>query len=185
MKKTIIIVSTIVVAMLILIPVLYDWSIDNQEVNLKVKHEAQKEVLKSNYDKMWKTIKQIAGVTEEYKDGFADMYKTMMEGRYKEATLMKWVTEDNPDFSTALYEDLNVAIEANRISFHTEQTKLIAIKEQHAALMQRKPSMWFINDDVVELEHLLVTSTITEKVFVEGKDDDIDLFSKIKPEETK
>lgn len=185
MKKTIIIVSIITVVVLILIPVLYDWSIDNKEVNLRVKHEAQKEVLKSNYDKMWKTIKQIAGVSEEYKDGFADMYKTMMEGRYKEATLMKWVQEDNPDFSTALYEDLNVAIEANRISFHTEQTKLVAIKEQHTALMQRKPAKWFINDDVTELEHTLITSTITEKVFVDGKDDDIELFSKDESEEEK
>ena len=163
---------------LILTPILYDWSVDNREVKLKEKYGAQKKVCESNYDKMWKTIKQIASVSEEYKESFSDMYKNMMEGRYKEATLMKWVHEDNPDFSTSLYEDLNVAIEANRAQFDNEQKKLTAINEQHRVLRQTKPAKWFINDDVVEIDHRIITSTKTAKVFESGKDDDIELFYK-------
>jgi hypothetical protein len=177
-KSTIAILGAVV--LIAIIGVLYDFSVDNKEVKLRNGYDAQLKVNESNYDKMWKVIKQTAQVSSKYEESFKEIYKPLMEGRYSDeagqGALMKWIQEDNPELSTDLFADLNVAIEANRAQFDREQKKLTSIWEQHNNLMATKPSKWFINDDVVAIEHRIITSTKTEKVFEEGKDDDVDLF---------
>ena len=43
---------------------------------------AQKKVIEANFDKMFKILKQQAGIAEKYKDDFKDVYVGIMEGRY-------------------------------------------------------------------------------------------------------
>ncbi|NJO62635.1 MAG: hypothetical protein HC836_31720 [Richelia sp. RM2_1_2] len=100
-------------------------SYDNRYVELKNGYEAQVAQDQIVYDEMWKIIQQQAGVTENYSESFRKNYKEIMQSRNYGGELMKWITESNPNFSTAMYEKLMVSIETYRTKFTTVQTKLI------------------------------------------------------------
>jgi Tfp pilus assembly protein PilW len=60
------IVSAVVLVTLISMYFAYN----NREVSLRKEAEAQKGKIESVYDTMWKTLKQEAGVTEQYRKTF-------------------------------------------------------------------------------------------------------------------
>lgn len=150
----------------------------NTEVRLKNGAGAQEQVCKNNFDNMFKTIAQIAQVSEQYKESFKEIYLPLIEGRYKDQNLlMKWITESNPNFDTKLYEKLIDAIESKRNSFELEQKKLVSIVQEHNNLLETMPSSFFVGGR----PHLLVTyitSSKTKEVYRTGEDNDIDLFPK-------
>jgi len=81
-------------------------STSNTEIDLRNQIEAQQVVLESEHDKMWKILQQKAGVADEYRDTFSEIYPQLIAGRYSgedgaRMMLFKMVEEDNPDFDTA------------------------------------------------------------------------------------
>jgi hypothetical protein len=152
----------------------------NKEIDLRTQTEAQQKKCEAYFDKMWKIIKQEAGVTEQYKDAFMEIYPKLIEGRYSQGdgSLMKWITESNPEFKTSLYEKLMQSIEIERTGFFNEQTRLIDINREHSALLQKKPSRWFISSDKKPIKIIVVTSSATDKAYATGKEDDVELFNK-------
>lgn len=150
----------------------------DRNVELKNQFKAQKNVIAGNFDKMWKVLRDKGNVTENAAKAFKDIYVPMIEGRYSigDGSLMKWVTEQNPQFDQSLYKDLSNSIEALRSEFETEQKKILAIKEQHDNLRERFWSHIFLGNEP-ELEYQMITSTATQEVVKSGKDD-MDLFGK-------
>lgn len=151
----------------------------DRNVQLTSKFEAQKGVVELSYDKMWKVLKTQASVPDQAAKAFKDMYVPLIEGRYSkgDGSLMKWITEQNPQFDFTMYSKLMDNIEALRSEFQMEQTKVLAIKEQHDNLRKEFwSSIWL--GDVKEFEYQKITSTQTQEVVKTGKDDDIDLFGK-------
>jgi hypothetical protein len=157
------------------------FSMSNNEVGLRNQAKAQQDANRVIFDKTWKTVQQIAGVADQYKDAFKDVYTQMMDARYKDnkQLLMKWVQESNPNFSPELYVKLADAIEANRSEFARVQERLIDIKREHDNLRMKFPGSLFLSSRP-EIEIKLVTSSKTEKAFETGKEDDIQLFEKKK-----
>jgi uncharacterized protein YqiB (DUF1249 family) len=160
-------------------------SYSNAEVKLRNRAVAQEKVCEANFDKMWKVIKQKAGVTEQYKDGFRDIYVDLIRGRYANTdssgtvkqsdNLMKWIQESNPVFDVSLYKDLMVAIEAQREAFFDEQKTLIDIKMQHDNCLNTFPSSLFVGSRPV-IEIKIITSETTEEVYSTGQENNIELF---------
>ena len=83
------------------------FSYSNGEITLREGVDAQQEVCKLHFDKMWKIIKQQAQVTDQYKESFQDIYTGLIAGRYDndDGMFMKWIQESNPDFSPELYKN--------------------------------------------------------------------------------
>lgn len=162
--------------------VVYGIGVRNEAVELETQFDAQVKGNMSTYDKVWKIITQKANISQQYSDDFARNYTAIMTGRYgnpnnRSQSLMLWIQEKNPDFSTKLYEDLSHSMEALRIEFDMSQKKMIDIKRVHDNLRLKFPSslaMFGHN----ELQLKLVTSSRTEKAFDTGKDDDVELFKK-------
>jgi hypothetical protein len=135
------------------------------------------------FDNTWKKIQQQAGVANEYKVGFKEIYVAMMDARYSgdsasgKETLMKWITESNPTFDVSLYKTLMNTIEGSRNEFTMEQKKLIDIDRELKSMKVTFPNSLVLGrkDD---LEIILVTSSKTEEAYKTGKDDDVDLFPK-------
>jgi hypothetical protein len=180
MKKGLIITLTVIGIFVITSITLFNTyrSTYDRNVELKNQFKAQKNVIAGNFDKMWKVLRDKGNVTENAAKAFKDIYVPMIEGRYSkgDGSLMKWVTEQNPQFDQSLYKDLSNSIEALRSEFETEQKKILAIKEQHDNLRQRFWSHMFLGDEP-ELEYQMITSTVTQEVVKTGKDD-MDLFGK-------
>ena len=149
---------------------------DTQEVQLRNLIKAKQENNKVIYDNTWKTIQQVAGVSESYKDGFQEIYAKIMDARYSkgDGSLMKWVTEANPSFDIRLYEKLANTIEAKRQEFTENQTQLLDLKRTHDNVLDTWPGRWILSGRQ-KIDVQLVTSTRTENSFATGKDDDVSL----------
>lgn len=151
-------------------------SASNKEVRLKNAGVAQEQLCKNNFDNMFKTIAQVAQVSEQYKESFKEIYIPLIEGRYKDNNLlMKWVTESNPNFDTKLYDKLVDVIESKRNGFELEQKKLVSIVQDHTNLLETMPSSWFVGGRP-HLQVTYITSGKTKEVYRTGEDNDIDLF---------
>lgn len=154
------------------------FSYNNKEIALRAKAEAQVGKIEGVHDKMWKVIQQKAQVTTEYKDAFAEIYPEIISGRYSgegDGSLMKWVTESNPNFDTSLYADLMQSIEILRSEFQRNQETMLDIVREHKVLIYTFPSKWFISN-TMEIEYTVISSTKSKVVMETGIDDDVKLF---------
>lgn len=170
-----------VVAVLALIVVMMYVTYNNQEVSLRKEAEAQKGKVESVHDKMWKTIQQKAGVTDEYREAFEKIYPELISGRYSQGdgSAMKWIQESNPDFDTSLYKDLMQAIEVQRAYFDQAQTRMLDIIRQRETLLETIPAKFFISNKS-KIDYTVISSTRSKGVLITGVDDDVDLFKKKK-----
>ncbi len=180
MKKSILIGLSILTAALIIIMI--GVSASNKEITLRSKISAQKQVCEAFYDKLWKIISQKAQVAEQYKEAFKEIYPKLIEGRYGNengGTLMKWITESNPQFDISLYKDLMQSIEAERSGFFMEQKKLIDLNNEHRIIKQSFPNSIFIGSRP-DIEITIISSELTKKVMETGQENDIEIFKKDK-----
>lgn len=154
------------------------FSYNNKEIALRAKAEAQVGKIEGVHDKMWKVIQQKAQVTTEYKDAFAKIYPEIISGRYSgdgDGSLMKWVTESNPNFDTSLYTDLMQSIEILRSEFQRNQETMLDLVREHKTLCTTYPGRWFISN-TMEIEYTVISSTKSKVVMDTGIDDDVKMF---------
>lgn len=78
-------------------------STSNKEIRIKNLADAQQETCEAYFDKMWKTLKQQAGVADQYKSAFKEIYPDLIAGRYSngQGQLMNWIQEHNLEFDTS------------------------------------------------------------------------------------
>jgi hypothetical protein len=150
---------------------------NNTEIELRTQAEAQQENNTIVYDKVWKVLKQKAGVTDKYAKDFKEAYGGLMTARYGDGKnpMWSWVKEQNPNLDVSMYKDLSRSIEALRNEFQQVQKRLIDIKREHENLRKKIPSCWFVGGRP-ELELDIVTSGKTKEVFKTGEENDVELF---------
>ena len=189
-----------VIAILALGLVFWGVGLSNSEIKLKNRGNAQQEVCAAYFDKVWKILQQQAQVADQYKDGFKEIYKDLMAGRYSgdgkgqgQQTFMKWIQESNPNFSPALYEKLMASIEGQREGFLVEQEKLIDIDREHKNMCQTFPNSIIVggrheigyqedeNGKVIKKGITIIKSFKTDEVYKTGQENDVDLFKKEDP----
>jgi len=161
----------------------WGYGVVRREQQLRNQFVAQLDINRVNYDTMWKIIQQKAGVAEEYKESFQEIYPELISGRYKQGgTLAKFVTESNPNFDPALLQQVSNAIEEHRVGFKLAQDQLIDIRLQHTNLVTVPMSSFVCallgKEEIPASEMKLITSTKTEKTFESGKEDDVKLFDR-------
>lgn len=150
----------------------------NKETALRNQFAAQDKANEVVYDQVWKTIAQQTNVTDNYKEGFRQVWAEIVKGGGGgQAALQVFVNRHNPQFDAKLYLKLMNTIEGQRKEFTNNQKKLIDIKMQHDNLRTRFPSKLFVGGKP-ELELRLVISDRTDEAFKTGKDNDINLTPK-------
>lgn len=169
----------LIIAFLGIGAIVWYFAIDNKFVTTKNLYEAQIAKDKIIHDKMWKIISQQAGVTENYAESFEKIYTKVMKERYENGgTLMKWITEANPNYTPELHVKLMSTIEVYRNEFADVQIKLVSIHNEMKNQLTLFPSRFFLvsigGHTLPELN--IVTSTKTDDAFFTGKDDDTQLF---------
>lgn len=177
MNKIIGIVVAIVIAVFGLTTLTMYFTYNNKDAKLRAQAEAQRGKIESVHDKMWKVLQQKAQVSNEYKDAFSEIYPALIEGRYSQGdgSLMKWITEANPNFDTSLYKDLMQSIEIQRTEFQKVQERMLDIIREHNVLLTTVPSKWFISN-TEPIEYTVISSTRSKTVMETGLDDDVSLF---------
>lgn len=156
------------------------FSYSNSEIKLRNAANAQQQANEAIFDNVWKTIQQQAEVSSEYKNAFAEIWKDIISSRYQNArggALMSFIKEHNPDFSPDLYKKLMNTIESERKEFLNNQKKLIDLKREHDNMRTTFPGS-LICGNRSELEITIVTSSKTQDVFENKKEENIEIFPK-------
>ena len=161
---------------LLLLAVMY-FHYNNREIALRKEAEAQQGKIESVYDTMWKTLKQEAGVTDQYRKTFEEIYPKLIAGRYSQegGELMKFIQESNPEFDTRLYDKLMQSIEAQRAYFASSQQRMLDIIRERETLLEQMPSCWFISNKS-KIEYEVISSTASKDTMVSRREDDVELF---------
>lgn len=172
-------IAIIVVGVLVVVLVAMYFSYNNREIALRKEAEAQGGKIESVHDTMWKTLKQEAGVTDQYRKTFEELYPKLIAGRYSNegGELMKMITESNPDFDTRLYDKLMQSIEAQRAYFASAQQRMLDILRERETLIESYPSRWFVSNKQ-KIEYEVISSTTSKETMQSRIDDDIELFGK-------
>lgn len=177
-KKVIALVAGVIVFIVGIVIFSMNISIENTEIELREQTVAQNKKCEAYFDKMWKILKQKAGVTDQYKNAFKEIYPKLIEGRYSQGdgSLMKWIQESNPTFDASIYKDLMKSIEVERTGFFNEQSTLIDMQREHKIYLQKAPNRWFLADDLKPVDIKVITSAKTDEVYRTGQENDIELF---------
>jgi hypothetical protein len=177
-KKIVALVSSAIAGMMLIIVFFMNMSVENTEIDLRARTEAQNKKCEAYFDKMWKILKQKAGVTDQYKKAFQEIYPKLIKGRYAQGdgSLMKWIQESNPTFDVSLYSSLMRSIEVERTGFFNEQSTLIDMQREHKVYIQKAPNRWFLSDTLKLVDIKVITSSKTDEVYRTGKEEDIELY---------
>jgi hypothetical protein len=157
---------------------MYSLSVYNRHVDIDLSYEKQLAKLETFHDKMWKTIKSQAKIADKYKDGFNEVYKNIMEGRYsggsKDGSLMKWIQESNPQFNSSMYEKMMTTVEAQRNGFFAEQDIMQGIVKEGNAIVRKPPSSIVCALFGLEkFEFEPISSSVSKQVMETREDNDL------------
>lgn len=156
----------------------------------------------NTYDTMWKTIKEVAQVPEQYKEDFKQLLvadNTAKFGPNGSNATMQWFKERNINFDSSMYRKVQDVIESGRQDFKRSQTELL---DKQRKVQDMTQSYWggimakhydfprsmkgdfapprdADNDGkLTVLDYPIVTSARTQAAFATGKDDEVNVFGK-------
>lgn len=169
-------------AILVLTVVLLTVSTSNQEVDVRTQFEQKMDERKAFYDKLYKILAQKSQIATKNDSSFRKNIDIIMSGRKDaEGTVMKWITESNPNAQYAevsgLYKDLSRAVEAQREGFFDQEKTIQDIVRVHKNLLRKFPSGVLLTTFFgrKELVYTPISSDRTDDVFKTGKDNDVSL----------
>lgn len=150
----------------------------NTAVSLEERVEAQYIANQSNYDSMWKTLKEMTQVTELQAEQFKDVYYGLIQGRYQDENLLfKSIKEQNPSLDTSVYKEIQREISSNRKVFDNNQKQIADIIREYNTYIKKHFIMASItNRKTKNAKDYIITSEKTEKAFNSGKDNEIKLI---------
>lgn len=179
MKKSIVIIG--IILLIIMSGFSFWYSTNQKEIKLRNLAQAEIEKVEIIHDEVFKVISQGAQVTREYRDGFEEIYVKIMEGRYSggsaDGSLMKWIQENNPEFTPDLYKKLMIDIEVLRNKFANQQIKVKDLIREHNNLIQ-DPMKSIVLKNTEPIEYIVISSAVTKKVIETREDNEINLFEK-------
>lgn len=79
-------------------------------------------------------VQEVAQIPTMYKDDLKEVFTAAIEGRYGEngsQAVFQWIQEQNPNFDSSLYKNIQQIIDAGRTEFRNEQTQFIELKRQY------------------------------------------------------
>ena len=155
--------------------------VNNSEIKIRNRAMKQQEVNEAFFGKMWQVLNEQAGVANEYKEAFKEIYVPLIEGRYSQGdgSLMKWIVEQNPTFDASLYAKVMTSIEAQREGFFIEQSKLLDIDRQHKDMRMTFPNSLIIGGRP-DLEITVIKTLTAIQAFETGIEPETNLFGRNK-----
>lgn len=145
------IIVIVVLLVLFLIPVgIAAWVLsvyyNKQEKVLRDEAEAHRKILDGTYDRIWNNIKQRAGIKEEYRRSFNDIYPDLLDQSINNEVFVDWILESNPDFDPNEYVPLLETIALDRQKFISHQNRMLSLIKEHRILVSGIPAKWLIHD---------------------------------------
>ena len=153
--------------------------VSNDEVMIRNLANKQQESNEAFFGKVWQILHDQAGVTNEYKEAFKEIYIPLIEGRYSQGdgSLMKWIVEQNPQFNPDLYSTLMNSIEGQREGFFIEQQKLLDIDREHTNMRTTLFRKWIVGKRPA-LDIVIIKPIVAIEAFKTGIEPPTNLFNR-------
>lgn len=177
----------------------------NTAVNLESSVKGQYQKNQNTYDAFWKTVKESAQISDEYKEAFKEILVDDTQARYGKdgagaAFLM--LNERPINFDDKTYLKIMQLIESGRHDFRQGQDDLLDKQRVYENHLRSVSGSFFAgitgfpkevggelappfdkdgDGRMTVLDYKIVTSAKTEAAFATAKDDEIDVFNKRKP----
>lgn len=178
--KTIAILSAFIIPLLLIL--VYVFSVSNSEAGLRNLINAKQVANTTEQDNMWKTIKQVAQVTDAQKNAIMEVvvgYATARGGNGKGGSLATMVSESVPNVDTSAFVKLQNVVDSKRSEWTRAQKELIDYKREHDNLIDMQPSGMICSIlGRKKIDIIVITSAATKETFRTGEENDIDLFNK-------
>jgi len=156
-------------------------SFHNKEVGLRNTIVNKQTDNKNEMDAMWKSISQVAQVTEKDRASLMEIFNSYATARTGEGggkSIVNWVKEAVPTVDNKTMLNLQNVIVAQRDGFKFRQKEILDLKREHDNTIDKFPGMVFATIlGRKKIDVVIVTSTRTEDAFKSGKDDDTKLFN--------
>jgi hypothetical protein len=156
-------------------------SANNTEIGLRNAIEAKQMDNTSEFDNMWKKIKQTAQVTDAAKTALQEIFIEHAKARSTGGGggLAKWVQESVPNIQpdSMPFKNLMNIITSSRDRWTMRQKELLDLSREHNNVLGKFPSSVFVGSRG-KIEIQIVTSGRTKEAFESGEDEDIDVFGK-------
>ncbi len=145
------IIVIIVLVVLFLIPIgiaAYALSAlyNRQDKLLRDEAEAHRKILEGTYDQIWTNIKLRAGVSEEYRRQFNNIYPDLLDKSIDNEHFIDRILECNPDFDPQEYVPLLEMIVQSREKFIDHQLRMERLIREHRLLVAGWPARWLLRD---------------------------------------
>ena len=108
---------------------------NRQEHALRDEAEAHRRILEGTYDRIWSLIKQRAGLTEEFRTSFNNIYPDLIDKSINNEQFIDWILDCNPNFAPEEYLPLIESIETHREKFVAHQHRMLEVIKQHRMLV--------------------------------------------------
>jgi hypothetical protein len=181
MNKTVMIVLSTLVVLVILGLIIFSMSVNysNREIMLRNQITTKQQDNQSEYDNMWKKISQVAQVTEKERQSLMDIFVQYANARTNDSNnlVMTWVKESIPNVNSDTYRNLQNIIISSRDSWTMRQKELLDYKREHDNLRMMFPGSLFLAGRE-EIKVTIVTSSRTQETFKTGNDDNVEIFGK-------
>lgn len=171
-KSTIIMLSVVgIIAMIIAMIGIYAVSINNTEIELHNRYDAQFNVVETTLDKMRKDLMNQFKVTKKFADDFIKVAQTQSEGR-KGGTLLKFSTESKAlGMNPELYKKMMNTISGNLSEFKRSQDVLTDVWRVHKTFCQKFPNSLMVGSKI-QPKPEMISSSMSKEVMKTKKLDD-------------
>ena len=115
---------------------------NRQEKALRDESEAHRKILEGTYDHIWTNIKQRAGVPEEYRRSFNNIYPDLIDRSLDNEHFIDWILDCNPEFDPREYVPLLEIIALDRDKFISHQMRMMKLIDEHRELVTGWPARW-------------------------------------------
>ena len=141
----------IILATMILLPIgiaahLLSVYYNRQDKQLRDEAEAHRKILEGTYDYIWNNIKQRAGIREEHRRSFNNIYPDLLDKSIDNEHFIDWILECNPDFDPQEYVPLLEMIVQSREKFIDHQLRMERLIREHRLLVAGWPARWLLRD---------------------------------------
>lgn len=153
----------------------------NAQSSLQNTYEMKIKANESDFDNMFKKIRQSVQIPEAKKDAFRDIFTAYAGARTSEGQgrVMAWVKESAPNVDLSTYDNVLNIINGSRDSWTSRQKELVDLAREYNQNLVVFPKNIFLKFcGFQKIDPKIVTSTKTEEAFKTGKDDDVELFKK-------
>ena len=111
---------------------------NHRDRDMRNEAEAHRAILDHCYDHIWNTIKRDAGLTEQHRRSFNNIYPDLIDQNMDNETMIDWLLNCNPDFDPDIYLPLMDSIEDDRTRFVAHQRRMLNLIDEHRHMLSRK-----------------------------------------------